>query len=64
MSATAEEILLDPKDLDEVKELLSKLSIHNLRAFCFTFGLSQDGAKPKLIETAYEILHRERDLQC
>ena len=33
-----------------MKELLSKLSIHNLRVFCFTLGLSQDGAKPKLIE--------------
>lgn len=48
--STAERFSPVPKDLDEVKELLSKLSIEDLRAFCFTFGLSQDGRKPNLIE--------------
>ena len=46
--STAKEILLVPKDFDEVKEI--RLSIHDLGAFCFTFGLSQNVMKPNLIE--------------
>lgn len=50
----AEEILLVPKNLDEAKELVNKLSIENLMAFCFTFGLSQDGTKENLKERLME----------
>ena len=52
--STEEEMLLVPKDLDEAKELMNKLSIEDFRAFCFTFGLSQNGTKPNLKEILIE----------
>ena len=51
--ANAEEVLLIPKNLDEAKELVNKLSIEDLR-FCFTFGLTQDGTKASLKERLFE----------
>ena len=44
-----EEVLLIPKDLNEVKELLNK-SIDDMKTLCFTFGLPQDGTKGSLKE--------------
>lgn len=38
----AEDTLQVPKNLDEAKELVNKLSIEHLWAFCFTFGSLQD----------------------
>ena len=38
------------RNLDEAKELIDKLSIEDLRNFCFTFGLSQEGTKANLKE--------------
>ena len=49
-----EEELLIPKDLNEAKELVNKLSIEDLKTFCFTFGLSQDGTKASLKERLLE----------
>lgn len=40
--STAEDMLQVPKNLDEAKELVNKLSIEHLWAFCFTFGSLQD----------------------
>ena len=42
------------KNLDEAKELVNKLSIEDLRTFCFTFGLTQDGTKASLKERLFE----------
>ena len=52
--ANAEEVLLIPKNLDEAKELVNKLSIEDLRTFCLTFGLTQDGTKASLKERLFE----------
>lgn len=54
MMSSPEEILIVPKDLDEAKELVNKSSIEDLRVFCFTFGLTQDGTKTKLKERLME----------
>ena len=40
-----EQAFLVLQNLDEVETLVNKLTIGDLRAFCFTFGLSQDGTK-------------------
>ena len=49
-----EEELLIPKDLNEAKELVNKLSIEDLKTFCFTFGLPQDITKASLKERLLE----------
>ena len=49
-----EEVLLIPKDLNKAKELVNKLSIEDLKTFCFTFGLPQDGTKTSLKERLLE----------
>ena len=46
--ATAEETLLVPQNYGEAEELVNKLTIEDLRAFCYTFGLLQDGTKASL----------------
>ena len=46
--ATAEETLLVPQNYGEAEELVNKLTIEDLRAFCYTFGLPQDGTKASL----------------
>ena len=38
------------RNLDEAKKLIDKLSIEDLRTFCFTFGLSKEGTKANLKE--------------
>ena len=43
--ATAEETLLVLQNYGEAEELVNKLTIEDLRAFCYTFGLLQDGTK-------------------
>ena len=40
--STADDMLQVPKNLDEAKELVDKLSVEQLRAFCFMLGLLQD----------------------
>ena len=52
--ASAEETLLIPKDFKEAKELVNKLGIEDLKTFCFTFGLPQDGTKADLKERLRE----------
>ena len=52
--ASAEETLLIPKDLNDAKELVNKLGIEDLKTFCFTFGLPQDGTKANLKERLLE----------
>ena len=52
-SAT-EQAFLVPQNLDEAETLVNKLTIEDLRAFCFTFGLSQDGTKASLKERLME----------
>ena len=49
-----EQAFLVPQNLDEAETLVNKLTIENLRAFCFTFGLSQDGTKASLKERLKE----------
>ena len=46
--ATAEETLLVLQNYGEAEELVNKLTIEDLRAFCYTFGLLQDGTKASL----------------
>ena len=46
--ASAEETLLVPQNYGEAEELVNKLTIEDLRAFCYTFGLPQDGTKASL----------------
>ena len=43
-----------PQNLDEAETLVNKLTIEDFRAFCFTFGLSQDGTKASLKERLME----------
>jgi len=50
MVEKAQEEFLIPKNFIEAKELVNKLSIEDLRTFCFTFGLAQDGSKASLQE--------------
>ena len=52
--ASAEETLLIRKDLKEAKELVNKLGIKDLKTFCFTFGLPQDGTTANLKERLLE----------
>ena len=49
-----EQAFLVPQNLDEAETLVNKLTIEDLRAFCFTFGLSQDGTKASLKERLKE----------
>ena len=49
-----EQAFLVLQNLDEVETLVNKLTIGDLRAFCFTFGLSQDGTKASLKEQLME----------
>ena len=49
-----EQAFLVPHNLDEVETLVNKLTIEDLRAFCFTFGLSQDTTKASLKERLME----------
>ena len=49
-----EQVFLVPQNLDEAKTLVNKLTIEDLRAFCFTFGLSQDETKASLKERLME----------
>ena len=44
------ETLLIPQDFNEAKELITKLSIEDLKTFCFTLGLPQNGTKANLKE--------------
>lgn len=46
--------LLIPRNIQEAKELVNKLSIEDLRSFCFTFGLIQDVTKASLKERLIE----------
>ena len=46
--ATAEETLLIPQNYGEAEELVNKLTIEDLRAFCYTFGLLQEEKKQVL----------------
>ena len=50
MAGKGQEEFLIPKNLIEAKELANKLSIEDLRTFCFTFALAQDGSKASLKE--------------
>ena len=54
------ETLPIPKDF---KELVNKLSIEDLRTFCFTFGLSQDGTKANLKERLLEYYQEKFTVQ-
>ena len=49
-----EQAFLVPQNLDEAETLVNKLTIEDLRAFCFRFGLSQDGTKASLKERLME----------
>ena len=49
-----EQAFLVPQNLDQAETLVNKLTIEDLRAFCFTFGLSQDGRKASLKERLME----------
>ena len=50
MAEKAQEEFLIPKNFIEAKELVNKLSIEDLRTFCLTFALAQDGSKASLKE--------------
>ena len=54
MAEKGQEEFLVPKNLTEAKELVNKLSIEDLRTFCFTFALGQDGSKASLKERLLE----------
>ena len=54
MAKKAQEQFAIPKNFIEVKELVNKLSIEDLRMFCFTFGLGQDGSKASVKERLLE----------
>ena len=54
----AEEFAI-PKNFIEVKESVNKLSIDDLRTFCFTFALAQDGSKASLKEPLIEYYRRQ-----
>ena len=54
MAEKAQEEFLVPKNLTEAKELVNKLNIEDLRTFCFTFALGQDGSKAGLKERLLE----------
>jgi len=49
-----QEVFLIPKNFTEAKELVNKLSIEDLRTFCFTFGVAQEGTKASLKERLLE----------
>ena len=49
-----EQAFLVPPNLDEAETLVNKLTIEDFRAFCFTFGLLQDGTKASLKERLME----------
>ena len=51
---TPGETFLVPQNLDEAETLVNKLTIEDLRTFCFTFGLSQDGTTTSLKEQLIE----------
>ena len=54
MAEKAEEEFVIPKNFIEATELVNKLSIEDLRMFCFTFALAQDGLKARLKERLLE----------
>ena len=54
MAGKDQDEFLIPKDLTEAKELVNKLSIEDLRTFCFTFALAQEGSKARLKERLLE----------
>ena len=54
MAEKVQEEFLVPKNLTEAKELVNKLSIEDLRTFCSTFALGQDGSKSSLKERLLE----------
>lgn len=54
MVGKGQEEFLIPKNFTEVKELVNKLIIEDLRTFCFTFGPAQDGSKASLKERLLE----------
>ena len=45
-----EQAFLVPQNLYEAETLVNKLTIEDLRAVCFTFGLLQDGTKASFKE--------------
>ena len=49
-----EQGFLVTQNLDQAETLVNKLTIEDLRAFCFTLGLSQDGIKASLKERLME----------
>ena len=46
--ATTEETLLVPQNYGEAEELVKKVAVEDLRAFCYTVGLPQNGTKASL----------------
>ena len=50
LSGMEEESIIIPKDYEEAKQLVNKLGIDDLRFFCSTFGVSQDGNKQQLLQ--------------
>ena len=54
MAEKAQEEFLIPKNLIKAKELVNKFSIEDLRIFCSTFALAQDGSKARLKERLLE----------
>ena len=54
LAEKGEEEFAIPKNFIEVKELVNKLSIDDLRTFCFTFALAQDESKASLKERLLE----------
>ena len=54
MAENGQEEFLVPENLKEVKELVNKLSIEDLRTLCFAFALGQDGSKASLKERLLE----------
>ena len=49
-----EQAFLVAQNLDEAETIVNKLTIEDLRAFCFTSGPSQDGIKASLKERLME----------
>ena len=53
--ATAEETLLVPQNYVEAEELVNKLTIDDLGALCYPFGLLQDRTKASLTGRLLEL---------
>ena len=57
MAEKGQEEFLVPKNLTEAKELVNKLGINDLRTFCFTFALGQEGLKASVKKHFHDICH-------